>query len=122
MPKYQSPSLDGNHDLHLDDAGNLVMAVDAEAVGQHVKQRLKFFQGEWPFDMTAGVPWLQFVFGRPYNPALSEALVRSEVTSTDGVERIISMDVREDRSTRGIDYRELRIQTEFGDQPQDVFS
>lgn len=44
-----------SNDLVLDETGSLVLVRDAEAVGQHARQRLMMFRGEWFLDPEAGV-------------------------------------------------------------------
>src|SRR5690606_2352093 len=73
------------NDLFLRPNGELAIVRGAEAVGQHVRQRLKTFSGEWFLDTAAGVPWLDEILGRGYDPALAEAVVKGEVLDTDGV-------------------------------------
>ena len=95
------------HDLYLDASNNLVVARDARAIGEHVKQRLKMFAGEWFLDTTAGLPWLprpgQFaIFDRPYQAGQSEALIKAEIFDTPGVVAIEQFEARVDRATRGL--------------------
>jgi hypothetical protein len=108
MANYIGLALDATtHDLALDDRGNLKLARDAEAVGQHVKQRLKFFVGEFFLDITAGLPWLPkpgrfAIFDRPYDAGTSEALIKAEILDTPGLRELTSFEARVDRITRGL--------------------
>ena len=65
-----------SNDLYLAADGNLALVNDTLAVGQHVRQRLSTFEGEWFLDTTAGVPWLDEILGKAYDPALAESVVR----------------------------------------------
>ena len=108
MPSPFGLGLDAEtHDLYLDASNNLVVARDARAIGEHVKQRLKMFNGEWFLDTSAGLPWLprpaQFaIFDRPYQAGQSEALIKAEILDTPGVVAIEQFEARVDRATRGL--------------------
>jgi hypothetical protein len=103
------------NDLYLEADGNLAMVEDAEAVGQHVRQRLKTFAGEWFIDKNAGVKWLTEVLGRRYDPALAEALIKAEILRTDGVTEITSFSVRFDRVERRLAGYSININTIYGE-------
>lgn len=101
------------NDLFVDRTANLALVYDAEAVGQHVRQRLKTFQGEWFLDTEVGMPWLKDIFGKAYNPALSEAIVKAEILDTKGVVRIETFAVSFDRHTRGLLINGIEILTVY---------
>ncbi|MEJ8308613.1 hypothetical protein [Agrobacterium larrymoorei] len=112
-------SLDeATNDLFLNPDGSLALAVDALAVGQHARQRLQTHSGEWFLDTTCGVPWLDQVLGRSYNPALAESLVRAEIMNTDGVTEITSCSVSFERNTRGVVINEVNVLTMFDQEVQ----
>ncbi len=104
------------NDLFLRPNGELAVVRNAEAVGQHVRQRLKTFEGEWFLDTTAGVPWLDEILGRAYDPALAEAVIKGEVLDTDAVTEITSFSVRFDRQRRALEAFGLTILTEYDDE------
>lgn len=99
------------NDLFTRADGSLALVRDAEAVGQHVRQRLKTFRGEWFLDTAAGVPWLSEVLGRQYDPALAEAVIKAEILDTDGVTDITSFSVRFNRQTRGLEAFDIDVAT-----------
>lgn len=101
------------NDLFLQQDGSLAVVTEAEAVGQHVRQRLKAFAGEWFLDVTAGVPWIRDIFAKQYNPALAEAVVKNEILNTDGVTAINSFSVRFDRNTRGVIITSVTVMTDY---------
>lgn len=103
-------------DLHLDSKGNLVMVHDAEAVGQHARQRLMTFEGEWFLDRTAGVPWIRDILGGQYDPVLAESVIKAEILDTDGVVEINSFSVRFDRSVRGLSAFDIEVLTEYDEE------
>lgn len=101
------------HDLATTSRGNLRTVESAEAVSQHVKQRLLTHEGEWYLDTSAGVPWLDRILGRQYDPELAEAVVKNEAVETDGVTEIEALAVRFDKTTRGVIVDGFHVQTEF---------
>lgn len=100
-------------DLYLDDTGNLAVVRDAEAVGQHVRQRLMTYEGEWFLDRTAGVPWVRNILGQQYNPVMAESVLKAEILDTDGVTEINSFSVRFDNSTRGLAAYDIDVMTDY---------
>lgn len=107
-PQYVGLSMEtidpetGIQDLHLDENNNIAMASGVSAISQHVWQRIKTFQGEWFLDNQAGVPWLSQVLGRPYNPGLAEALIKTVVMETAGVTGITEFSVSFDQRLRHV--------------------
>lgn len=104
---------DSPADIFLDEVGNLAIVEDAEAIGQHVSQRLKTFEGEWFLDKDAGVAWLSDVLGLKYDPALAEAVTKAEILDTEGVTEIESFSVRFDRETRGLKSDNVSVKTVY---------
>lgn len=101
------------NDLYLDQNNNLAVVHNAAAVAQHVRQRLKTFQGEWFLDTTAGVPWLAQIMGKQYDPALAEAVVKAEIMDTDAVVEITSFSVSFASDVRRLDIRDVGVMTEY---------
>jgi hypothetical protein len=104
------------HDLAFDQAGNLMMATGSEAIGQHVRQRLMVFEGEWFLDREAGTPWLQQIMGKPYSPALAEAVVKAQIMGTPGVREITSFSVSFTRDVRRLNIRDIMILTIYDEE------
>lgn len=100
-------------DLYLEEDGNLAIVRNAEAVGQHVRQRLLTHAGEWFLDTRAGVPWLRDILGGQFNAVLAEAVIKAEVLDTDGVVDISSFSVRFDRNSRGLSAFGIEVGTEY---------
>lgn len=114
MREHIGLAIDPNtNDLFLRMNGEVAVVRNAEAVGQHVRQRLKTFEGEWFLDITAGVPWLDEILGRGYDPALAEAVIKGEVLDTDAVNEITSFSVRFDRQRRALEAFSISINTEY---------
>lgn len=101
------------NDLFLDGSGNIATVSNAEAVGQHVKQRLQTYSGEWFLNTTVGVPWLEEILGGKYDPALAESVVKTEILNTDMVTGISSFSVGFDQRTRGVIIKGVTVETEY---------
>ena len=114
-PLHDTPGPPKN-DLHLDAAGNLALVQDGEAIGQHVRQQLMFWRGEWFLNEDAGVDWKRYVLGRPPSEiAIAEAVFKREVLNTPGVAEILELDVRHDRASRGFIVERCTIETIDGE-------
>lgn len=57
----------------------------AEAVRQKLHLRLGLIQGEYPFDVTAGIPVFSAVLGKASGRAVAEAIYRRAVVTCPGV-------------------------------------
>ena len=104
---------DAPADIYLNDLGELAIVTDAEAVGQHVRQRLMTYEGEWFLDKSAGVTWLTEVLGQQYDPTVAESLTKTEILETDGVTEILEFSVRFDRTVRGVTSYNISVETEY---------
>lgn len=114
MAKYVGISIKPYNDIELDATGNLKMVYDAEAVGQHARQRLSFFKGEWFLDPSVGVDWFgRILGGLPSLTPLAEAIVKATILKTPGVTAINSIDTVYDSASRGAQVRTCEVETEF---------
>lgn len=113
---YLALSLDASHDLHLTASGELATVRDAAAVAQLVTQHLKFWSGEWFLDTSIGVPWLEFVFVRPFDQATAEAVIKDAILAVPGVREITAFDVEFLPSSRRLNVWRLTILTEFDEE------
>lgn len=101
------------NDLYLTPDGHLAVVTDAHAIGEHVRQRLKTFAGEWFLDTTAGVPWLDEILGRQYDPALAETVTKAEILDTEGVREILAFAVSYDQVTRNLIQSGIEVLTVY---------
>lgn len=113
MSRFAFALAQATNDLFLAGDGNLATVTDAEAVGQHVRQRLQTYSAEWFLDTSAGVPWLDQILGKGYDPALAEAVVKAEILDTDQVTGIEGFSVSFDRGTRGLNIRSIEVMTGY---------
>jgi hypothetical protein len=83
--------------------GQFVFVDEAEAIAQHVEQRLRFFQGEWVLDTRLGFPWFQRFLGQRQSgitQRLLESFVRKTILGTPGVTSITAFAVVWDAALR----------------------
>lgn len=103
----------------LDDDGDMVLghgAYDyhdgtAEGVAQCVMTRLALWKGAWFIDTDEGTPWIQEILGK--HEAV-EAVLRSRILETPGVQELDSFEVVFDPDTRKIQIT-AEIETIYGD-------
>ncbi|MEC5289369.1 MULTISPECIES: hypothetical protein [unclassified Aurantimonas] len=107
------PNENGIHDLALTDDGHLDLVYDAEAIGQHARQRTMTFSGEWFIDTTCGVPWLEQILGRQFDAALAESVIKKELVETDGVTGIEAFSLSYSRTVRGINVTRATLATVY---------
>mgnify|MGYP001472135756 CR=1 FL=1 len=110
-----SPSILPHNDLHIDAGGNLVMVTGAAAIGQHIRQRLMFWKGEWFLDTLAGVDWRGDVFSlQPQQKELVDATIKAEIIGTPGVVDIEEYSSRYDRANRGLIVDRVVVRVDTG--------
>ena len=104
------------NDLFLTRLGELAIVEGAEACGQHARQRIMTFQGEWFLDNTAGMPWLSDIMGKRYNPELAEAIVKNEILDTDGITDISNLSVSFNNEIRNLMIRQVEVSTIYNEE------
>lgn len=110
-----SLSIQPHNDIHLDETGNLVMARNEVAIGQHVRQRLMFWKREWFLNLDAGIDWRGEVFSlRPEQKDLADAIIKLEISETPGVVEVEEYVSTYDRKSRGLNVERVRIRVDTG--------
>lgn len=104
---------DNPADIYLDSSGNLATVKNAEAIGQHARQRLMAFEGEWFLDKDVGVPWIGKILGEGFDPALAEGMIKAVISDTDGVTEITSFSTRFNQHTRNLSAFDIEVGTEY---------
>lgn len=105
-----------HNDLHFNETGNLVLVYDGEAIGQHARQRLKAWQGEWFLNLDAGVDWLFYVFDRPPSEKpIADAEIKRVIRETPGVTEIQEYSSSYERQNRGVFVDRCAVLTSYGE-------
>lgn len=79
---------DDNNDIMLDEVGNLKMANGVEAYRQHIINRIRLQQYEYPYELNRGINWLGLVFGESRNLPAWQGQVLEMVKQFDFVKEI----------------------------------
>ena len=72
-----------------------------DAVAQAVMTRLRQWRGEWFADTADGTPWLTHVLGER-TQQIYEAVIRSRILQTPGVNRLVEFETEIDVNTRAL--------------------
>lgn len=94
----QTPS--ASQDIFFD-AGQIAFVVDKDYTAQRIKTRLQVFYGEWKYDTSQGVPWLEEVLIKPANLVTIQAIIKNTIINTPTVTSITVYQDNFNRSTRG---------------------
>ena len=90
---------DSSWDLSTD-AIDLLLVDQADAICQHLAQRLKAFMGEWFLDLRVGIPYLQQVMVKSPDPVVLDTVFKTEIIKTPGIVELLEFDLRIDAGTR----------------------
>lgn len=103
---------DENNDLQLDSVGNIKMDVGAEAYRQHLINRIRLQQYEYPYDLTRGINWLGYVLGHNVNLAIWESQLLELVNGISFVNEIV--DWRYEIDNTNLQFK-LVVDTDYGE-------
>lgn len=116
MADFIGLAIEPHNDLRVGADGGPLLVTEGEAIGQHIRQRLMLWRGEWFLNTGAGVEWTRYVLGRPPSEIqIAEAVIKAEIAATPGVTEILEFDARYDRSSRGLHIDTCQIATVFDD-------
>lgn len=93
--------LSSTHDLLLKD-GKLLLTEGASQRAQQIKIALLTFLGEWEFDTSIGIPYLEQILVKTPNKFRVEAILRKKILAVQGVRRITSFGLDMDRTNRSL--------------------
>ena len=95
---------------------DLRLVTDADAIRQHLMQRLKTFMGEWFLDLRIGVPYLQHVMVKNPSPVVLDSVFKAEIINTPGVTELLAFDLRIDAAARQlqVDFK-VRVAGDYGE-------
>ncbi len=89
-----------------------------QTVAQVVQTSLLLWLGEWAYDLTVGMPWIQGVLGK-HNQATADVTVQDYILGIQGVTDIASFESIDQQNTRS--YKAVTtIDTLYGPTPVDV--
>lgn len=77
---------------------SLVESVDQ--IMQNLAIRLRFFLGEWYLDTTLGIPFYEMILRKNPNQIQIESILKNEIVTTFGVERLTSFESSYNENTR----------------------
>jgi hypothetical protein len=106
-------ALDADGDFEVS-GGDLQLVAGAEAVLQAIRIRLQFFKGEWFLDEDAGVPFFQSVLVKSPDANVLQAVFRTAILETPGVEALPSLTLTFDRAARRLSVA-FRVSTDLGE-------
>lgn len=116
MAEFVGLSILPHNDIQTDATGSPVLVRDAEAIGEHIRQRLMLWAGEWFLNPAAGVDWTRYILGRPPSEMpIAESVIKAEILATPGVAEILEFSAVYDRASRGLRIERCQIATVFDD-------
>ncbi len=83
---------------------DLVLTSGAEAIEQHLRQRLQTFFAEWFLDSRIGVPYFQQILKKNPNFTVVDSVLKKEIIETPGIEELTKFELNLDNPVR-----ELRV-------------
>ena len=102
---------DENNDIMLDSIGNIKIADGAEAYRQHIMNRVRLQQYEYPYDLTRGINWLGYLLGHDINITVWQAQFLELINSISFVKSIV--DWRYNIDNNNLQFR-LVVDTDYG--------
>lgn len=90
-------------DIYLDSTGNIATLGSkqfGELLCQRIRHRLQTFRGECFLDRNIGVPYFSEVLKKNPDIGRIRSLLASVISGVQGVEKILSLEVLFNRSTR----------------------
>jgi hypothetical protein len=78
-------SVNDDHDIYLDGAGNLAVASDLEGLRQKVTSVLRTIRGEWILDIRYGVPYMEEIFIKGVTEGLAKNVYDKAILDIDEV-------------------------------------
>lgn len=90
---------EGAGDLVIEN-GDLALVADEPAVRQAINIGLRFYQGEWFLDETAGIPWFERVFIKGANYNEVRQWIRLTILAVPDVRDVTSTTFAYARATR----------------------
>ena len=84
--------LDVNGDIDITN-GEVSLTMEIDGIVQHLKQRLRFFYGEWFLDKTKGVPYIQQILKKNPEPVIVDLILKRAILETPGVLELLEFSI-----------------------------
>lgn len=81
--------LDDTHDVDFSSGGKL-NTQGSEALGQKIKVALLLRTGEWPQNVSKGIPYSTVILGGKDNKDFVDTFMQSYIIAIEGVNRLVS--------------------------------
>lgn len=79
----------------------LLLVTAGDKIVQNIKQRLKFFLGEWFLDLSKGIPYYRDFLGRRgSSTSVFKSVIRDHLAATPGVIQVLAVEAQLDRPSR----------------------
>lgn len=73
---------------------------EIDRVIQRLYIRLRTFFGEWWWDVTYGVPWLERILGQKNGKASADIIIQEQILSENGVQQVVNFSSTYENSKR----------------------
>lgn len=94
-----SPTNPVEGDLFIQDTGDFLLLDNVDSEAQAIGVRLKTYQGEVFTDLSAGIPWMQYIFAnKAANPLVIQGLLRAEILARGSVVEVPELDIQVSRT------------------------
>jgi len=71
-----------------------------EAIRQNYRQRLNLFRGEYPYDLTKGIPYHDEFFKKRFNPIVIDTILKNTIIDTPGTLELTKFNLSFSNSNR----------------------
>lgn len=103
----------GKHDLVFVNGECPTTGDIVDRVIQRLYIRLRTFFGEWWWDVTYGVPWLERILGQKNGKTTADIVIQEQILEEDGVQQILEFSSSYDNANRSYSCS-FRVRTEGG--------
>lgn len=85
-----------------------------DGIQQHIRQYLQMFKGEYPFDLTRGIPYHDEFFKKNYNPIIIDSILKNAIIDIPGVIELKEFLLDIDNATRILSLN-FRVLTKYNE-------
>lgn len=91
--------MDENGDIAIVN-GDFALVTGVDATIQFLNQSLRLFLAEWFLDETAGVPYLDDIFGKNPDTVKIDSILKTQIMNCPGVIKLLVFTLQIDSATR----------------------